>query len=334
MGSPDLIQVDLSLVEALAYNIGLNPNELSPFYDKFKGRKQKLDKSAEDYFNSEEGYEILEFLFFPKYKIRYKTGNKEGLVDEFHTLFIENNDQVVVLMPNRKEEYVILSFQDKNDYAEWWTNIYCVENDSNEESVQDNKQGNIFSSVNNTNELFSLIHLMDTYKRMYLESMLNYSTKQYTALFLESYNETFNLSKNSGDIRWTLPLLMEMLPDAGDFLNKNTRALVNFLEENKWIKVWKKDGVEKEIVSFEPKAIKAAKEFMKIWQGFIGVNLYSFEEDNISTISRQCIVPTVKSNYLLYLYPNKKGEMCINSKELTKEQFLQVKKQWLESVVS
>lgn len=335
MVSPDLIQVDFSLIESLAYYMNLDSNEMSPFYNKFNGKPKKLDKNAEEYFNSEEGYEILEFLFFPDKKIQYKTGNKEGVMDEFETLFIENNDKVVVLMPNRSDEYVILSFRNKDAYAEWWTDMYCIEanNEVHEKSVEENQQGNnIYSSAKNTSELVALLHLMDIYKRMHLESMLNYSTKQYTSLFADAYKETFNLSKDSGDIRWSLASFFQMIPYIKEFLPEDITSLIRFLEENGWIRIWKKEGVDKDIISLKEKAIIAAKEFMEMWQGFIGVRLYAFNGERINIISRQCIIPTAKTNNLLYIYPNNKGEMSINNKTLNKKDFLEMKKQWLEAI--
>ena len=185
---------------------------------------------------------------------------------------------------------LVLYFASQEAFLNWWTGLFACQ--ANSPVI------NRLLPALPLEEFTFLLHVLDSFRRIYMEGMLLYHPLKDCRISVPDFTASFDVALNSGDIRWLMPALFSMTPGfSGKLLDLQpdlliTAEMLEFVQRTKDAE----SGVD-ELLFLEP-AIALGSEFAASWMWGTGLSVEMLSAAGIIAFAREFLAPTAISNHL------------------------------------
>jgi hypothetical protein len=185
---------------------------------------------------------------------------------------------------------LVLYFASQAAFLDWWTGLFACQ--ANTPVV------NRLLPALPLEEFTFLLHVLDSFRRIYMQSMLLYHPLKDCRIGVPDFTASFDVALNSGDMRWLMPALFSLTPGfSGTQLDLQPDVLITaeMLEFVQRVKDAER-GTD-ELVYLEP-AIALGSEFAASWMWGLGLLVELLAASGTTAFAREFLAPTAITNHL------------------------------------
>jgi hypothetical protein len=219
----------------------------------------------------------------------------------------------VVLRPG--DVSLVLYFASIEPFLDWWTELFACKATS--------PVINTLVPALPVEEFTFLLHILDSFRRIHMESMLLYHPLKESRISVEAFNASFEVALNSGDVRWLMPALFSMTPGLSGTLLDLHPEIVDTAEALRFINRVKNPVNGEDELRFLDPGISMGYEFATSWSFGLGLSVEVLTAGKSDLIAREFLAPTALSNHLFRVEKGKSGLDMFTHYALTLEEYRQ-----------
>lgn len=263
---------------------------------------------------------IAKLVLEPDLRIEFTRGGNATPDEDFFLYQINGSRAVVAQFTNEGGEILLALFNDIADYVEWWVELYASSGMGSYQTV--------FPQVLPTEALICALHSIDIYRRAYMESMLNYSGNLGLTISRADFIDLIKRSAASGDKRWLLPNLFELIPGikSGNISLKPEHidmiAELGFLSN------------EGGLLTLGERSRLMGTEFITSWIGNVGFQALALIKGEPRSLSRAFLATTGFANHLCSFENAANGESRFRHQALDARELKKALIGWLQALQS
>lgn len=287
------------LAKVVLGNLGLKCNKLSQF-------SSAIPVAASSSENATQAVSFpmfqraAEILANPSVKLSCAKGGGSLAVESFNVYGCSTPagmELVAALRPG--EVSLVLYFATVETFLEWWTDLFaCKENAP---------IINCLVPELPLEEFVFILHVVDTYRRINMQSMLLYRPLKENRILVNDFMATFEVALASGDVRWLMPAFFSVTPGLKEIILDLHPDIVDTAEALCFIKRSKNPNTgEDDLVYLEP-GITLGYEFATSWMFGLGLSVEVLAGDEIQVVAREFLAPTSFSNHLFTIVKGNSG---------------------------
>lgn len=211
--------------------------------------------------------------------------------------------QWVVLMNDGKASGV-LCFPSTGDVARWFAETLGSECQT--------KARNFLGSTMSLKAWMTAAHALDTFRRLYMESMLVYNPTYSFRISVEDYQTTWQASLESGDVRWLMPAFVALTPGLSGWVggispkDGGSHAQCPLMKLN--------PSSDHDSLELTADGMAAGFEFTSSWMYGVGWEASTLDKPALQTAF---LAPTSLANHLFLVDMQADREPTINHQSLT-----------------
>lgn len=316
MDNAKIFKLKTTDINHLFRHSGLRGNKLSTFtYDAGQGTNEAPSDHFTTFTSSPIFGQITTNLLKPALRIDFNRGGGWNTQEEFHLFLGVDHEMVVAQFLNDEGEFLLVVFDNFNDYLDWWMALYTSEISASYSAV--------FPDSLDIEVMVSAFHCLDIYHRAYMESMLDYSNSVSLAISTADYIDLLKRSVASNDTRWFLPTLFELVPS---LKSVNLSLRPEHLEQIGQLGfIVNKEG----LLTLEDRSRIMATELITSLMGSIGVEANALVKGGVYTISQLFLVITAFANHLYSFERDAGGKMSFRHQALNSGELKNAINTWL-----
>lgn len=280
---------------------GLMGNELSPFqYDSQRAAVTTPSQHFQAFRQSDLFRNAASILLEPDLKVSFSIGGSGSEEDSYFVLMKKEDPAALALMRDSAGDYLLLHFEQSTVFLHWWVNLYGMGSLGS--------YPEIFEDVQALEVLVYTFHAIDTYRRAYMESMLNYKKEISLSISSEDFLNSMQEAVANKDARWLLPTLFGLCPALSDVKLHILPEHVSEVENAGFVTLSKDENNSQVIVTLGEKAQSLGTEFLKTWMGSTAIEAFIMAEGGPKRVSTLFLAPTAFTNHVFSF--RKTGEGC------------------------
>jgi len=208
---------------------------------------------------------------------------------------------------------LVLYFASDQSFLAWWLDLFA--------SKVNSPIVNYLVPRLPVEEFTFVLHVLDTCRRIYMESMLLYHPLKECRIPEEDFKASFAVALKSGDVRWLLPAFFSLTPGLrGTLLDLQpgiikTAEMLHFISRTK-----NPDGATSDLLFGEP-AIALGYEFATFWMFGLGLTVEVLDGDGTRLVAREFLAPTSLSNHLFSVEKGQAGLDMFSHVALTLDEY-------------
>jgi hypothetical protein len=208
---------------------------------------------------------------------------------------------------------LVLYFASDQSFLDWWLDLFACK---------------ATSSIVNTlvprlpvEDFIFVLHVLDTFRRIYMESMLLYHPLKECRIPEEDFKASFTVALNSGDVRWLLPAFFSLTPGLRGMQVDLQAGIIATAEMLHFISRTKNpDGATDDLLYGEP-AIAFGYELATSWMFGLGLTVEVLNGDETRLVAREFLAPTALSNHLFTVEKGQAGLDMFTHLALTLDEY-------------
>jgi hypothetical protein len=287
------------LAKVILGNLGLKCNKLSQF-SSVPAVVSSSSENATQAVSFPLFRRAAEILANPCLKFSCAKGGGTLAVESFNVYGCSTpagTELVAVLRPENVS--IVLYFATVESFLEWWTDLFaCKEN---------TPIINCLVPELPLEEFVFIMHVVDTYRRINMQSMLLYRPLKENKISVNDFMATFEVALGSGDVRWLMPAVFSVTPGLKEIILDLHPEIVDTAEALCFIKRTKNPNTgEDELIYLEP-GITLGYEFATSWMFGFGLSVEVLAREEIQLVAREFLAPTSFSNHLFTIVKGNSG---------------------------
>jgi hypothetical protein len=301
------------LANVVLGNLGLKCNRLSRFYSAAPALASNSDDAIKAA-SFPQFRRAAEILANPLVKLSAAKGGSALPLEPF-TVYAcpgaSGMEYAALLQPG--DAALVLYFASDQSFLDWWLDLFACR--ANSPVV------NVLVPSLPVEDFTFVLHVLDTFRRIYMESMLLYHPLTECRIPEEDFKASFAVALNSGDVRWLLPAFFSLTPDLRGTLVDLQPGIIETAERLHFINRTKNpDGATNDIVYNEP-AIAFGYELVSSWMFGLGLAIEVLNGDTPRLVAREFLAPTALSNHLFTVEKGRAGLDMFTHSALTLDEY-------------
>lgn len=262
--------------------------------------------------------QIAKCALEPDLKIMFQNGGAGRENDRYWVMLSADSESVLAHFVNREGDLLLMLFPRWQAYLQWWADLYTSEGMSDYKAV--------FPAIQELEVLVCALHCLDIYRRSYLESLLDYRGEVSVSLSREDFIQLLKRALASGDQRWLLPSLFELVPG----LKNSAMALKP--EHLKKIEDLEFISSNENTISLTEKARLMGTEFLTSWMGSVGWQATALIKGEERNLSRVFMAPTAFANHLFSFESGGGSGSRFRHQASTRTDLIKTLNNWMEAL--
>lgn len=227
----------------------------------------------------------------------------------YHAL-AEGDCVVLVTLDLESDQFIINYHESFTSYTDWLVEHFC--SDSKEMAVN-------FMPPNLTlSQFYIVLHGIDVYKRIAYSNMLHYHSEPVPKISAKEFYKTLGDSLASGDIRWLLPSVENLIPSLKSVDYSINPEDIKILFELDFLDGIITDEQGGDFV-LSNIGIYNGIEFLKHWIISLGFEFNRISNGVITNEKQLYIAPTRFTNHCVEFEHEESGDVLVNHQVYTKE---------------
>jgi hypothetical protein len=301
------------LANVVLGNLGLKCNQLSQFYSAGPAVASSSD-DAEKAVNLPLFRRAAGILTNPQVRLSAIKGGS-ALPFEPFTVYAcpgaSGMEFAALLKPG--DEALVLYFASDQSFLDWWLDLFACKSTS--------PIVNTLVPRLPVEEFTFVLHVLDTFRRIYMESMLLYHPLKECRILEEDFKASFAVALNSADVRWLLPAFFSLTPGLRGTLLDLQPGIVETAEMLHFISRTKNpDGGASDLLYGKP-AMALGYEFATSWMFGLGLTVEVLNGVGTRLVAREFLAPTGLSNHLFTVEKGQAGLDMFTHLALTLEEY-------------
>lgn len=193
------------------------------------------------------------------------------------------------------------------------------------------KPANAIKQTLGLEDLVFLFNLIDSYRRAYLNNLLQDSGEQVEAIYEEEFVAVLERELKNADVRWLLPSFLKLTPGLENLTLEFSEKQAGMAEAMRLISRGANPGDDRPIYYLDANGKYLGLEFSVFWRysaGFEAITLSAGGEPE--SRSRYYFAPTDEANHLFAIISGG-GQAAVSHQALTPEETAEQMRQILES---
>ena len=218
-----------------------------------------------------------------------------------------------VLQPGNAS--LVLYFASIEIFVDWWADQFAC-------------QANI--PVTNTlvpalpaEEFTFILHVLDSYRRIHMESMLLYSPLKESRISGDTFMASFGVALKSGDIRWLMPALFSLTPGLSGTRLDLHPEIMETAEALHFIRRTKNPDSGTDELRFLDPAAALGYEFATSWLFGLGLSVEALTPGGMALLGREFLAPTALANHVFSVEKGQTGLDMFTHCALTLDEYRQ-----------
>lgn len=253
--------------------------------------EEYIDNTYAELINDETFLELASIISDPDTKATMRIAGAQGYVE--HKLQLNKNiGDIVVAVENTAEgDFVILKFNNYNEYIELWQEQFIGTGNEQESTfISPNASVSDYVHIMNTIDAYRYTTYKNMLDRVYSENP-NIKTKEFYQVLVDSIENP--------DMRWLLPSFLNVTPNMYNYKLEIGMEQMENLISNDFLEFGQLESGENTLVYGDAGKLSGV-EFLKSWFTSYG---WEFElahpnKNEMSAFKRLFVAPTVLTNHL------------------------------------
>jgi hypothetical protein len=288
------------LDDLILANCNLQPNSLSAFCA--GERRPAADtENARQALASPNFRRAAELLAKPHFRLTAVKGGG-ALAAEMFSVYgqVSASGMELAALMRPGKTVMVLYFEDEALFLDWWCGTMA--------SKVRTPSVNYLVPELPTEEFAFILHVIDAFRRVYMENMLLYTRPEKYVIPEEDFIAAFKVALQSGDIRWLLPALFNLTPGLAGTLLDIQPGLVETAEALRFMRYEKGCAPGDGIIRFTDAALAMGFEFAAFWQFGLGLQAEVLSAGAVRPMAWEFLAPT---NFANHLFTCRTGQMGI-----------------------
>ncbi len=296
---------------------GLSGNALSPYrYNEEQAAVTLASQWLQSLAESPVLDIIARLLLEPDLKIFFQSGGSTALKDKYWIFMAEHTELVLAQFTNDRDELLNLLFPDWESYLQWWTSVYCSA--SCEEYLQ------VFKDINDLETLVCALHCVDVYRRIYMASMLAFSSPADYSIHTHAFIQLLKDSLNSADTRWLLTSLFELVPG----LENHGLSIVP--DHLKIIEKLHLVSCDKDLLlTLGECSTSLGNQFIMSWRGAVGWQATVLLDEVEKNLAHGFLVPNAFTNHLFLSKNESNKRLAFRYQAINRFELIKTMHDWM-----
>lgn len=274
---------------------------------------KNIDLTSYKSFLSDDAFLMLsKIITDPDHWIVQRTGGGQTALQAAHIYASDqvSNTLVLVTIDQESGAFLLQLHRGVESFAHWITEHFC--SSSQELAV------NYMPPKLNLSQFFTLIHLIDSYKRITFHSMLQYRYTDIPKISTKEFFKTLGESLASSDIRWLLPTITTLVPAINKYNYRVEPEDLKILLELDFVDGIVPDDQGGELI-LSNIGIYNGIEFLKNWMVSLGFECYHLVQGKRVLNKMFYIAPSRVTNHMVEFLVNEQEVIEVNHQVYTKE---------------
>lgn len=317
------------LASMIAVHMKLKCNPLSRYAGTKPEDETPLSEDTLKSMQNERFMEALSIIAQPDLRLSaMKGGGAFGLepLSVYGRMSPGGLDIVAVLFGG--DNTILAIFDGINAFADWWSGMFGARIDTTA-PLTNFLQGRLKIS-----ELVLMLHLIDSYKRAYMESMLLYIPNKDYYVEAEEFFTSLRVSLRSGDIRWLLPAFFALTPGLTGINLDIEPGMLEIARKLEFIGMLEQVDNEQLKFIYLNAGTVMGNEFANTWMYGVGWNASVLKNGAVTELSQKFLAPTSLANHLFTVYRESDNSYAFTHESHTFGEFMEHMRKWMGEITA
>lgn len=299
---------------------GLTGNALSPYrYNAEQAASSSPSQRFQALAESPIFNKIARLLLEPDLKILFHSWGNATADQQYYAFLSAEDANVLALFINSRNEILMLHFPDWETYLQWWTTIYSTE--GNGEYIR------IFKDTTEIETLVCALHCIDTYRRAYMQSMLDFRSQVDISIHTHDFVQLMKNSLSSDDTRWLIPSMFELTPGL-----KNSSIVLQPEHLKKIEELGFVSCNAELLLTLDERSKTMGNEFLMTWMEAVGWQASALVNDEERILTQMFMAPTAFSNHLFSFETGADGKTRFSHQASNRYDLIKSMLDWMEDL--
>lgn len=223
---------------------------------------------------------------------------------------------------------ILALFDSIDTFADWWSEMFAARINSAAPLA------NFLHGRLKIGELVLMLHLIDSYKRAHMESMLLYSPNKDYMVEAEEFFTSLRVAIRSGDIRWLLPAFFALTPGLAGMNLDIQPGMLEIARKLEFIGMLEQvDNAQLKFIYLNTGAIMG-NEFANTWMYGVGWNASILNNGTVTDLSYKFLAPTSLANHLFTVYKESDNSYAFSHESYTFDEFTEHFRKWMKEMAA